>query len=320
WTAPACFNPEDTMKIVIVGPGALGSLIAALLTKTKEDIWLLDKDEARAALLERKGLRLEGLASMEAKVNASADPKEIGAADLVILCVKSYDTKKAMTLARPLVPERGAVLTLQNGIGNIEIANEVMGEERVIGGVTIVGATLVDTGVVRYTGKGETVIGKIDGSITVELRTIRELFIRAGLQTRISRDIKGALWSKLVINAGINALTALTRLPNGKLLDYEGTRTVMRQAVTEAVKVAKRKRIKLTYDDPLSKVEAVCEATAGNISSMLQDVLKKRRTEIDAINAVIVRHGQESGIPVPVNTLLVELVKTIESSYGAAVS
>jgi 2-dehydropantoate 2-reductase len=126
------------------------------------------------------------------------------------------------------------------------------------------------------------------------------------------------LWSKLIINVGINALSALTRLHNGRLIEFEGTRRILRDAVTEAVKIAKRKRIKLIYEDPLAKVEAVCEATSGNVSSMLQDVLRRKRTEIDFINGVIVRLGQELGIPVPVNSLLVNLVKTIEDSYNLA--
>ena len=137
---------------------------------------------------------------------------------------------------------------------------------------------------------------------------------------RISKDIKALLWSKLIINAGINALTALTRLNNGKLTEFEGTRRIMREAVTEAIRIAKRKRIKLIYDDPLAKVEAVCEATAGNVSSMLQDVLRKKRTEIDFINGVIVRQAQELGIPVSVNAMLLDLVKTIETSYNLVVN
>jgi 2-dehydropantoate 2-reductase len=148
----------------------------------------------------------------------------------------------------------------------------------------------------------------------VELRQIREIFNKVGLEARISRDIKGLLWSKLIINVGINALTAITRLNNGRLIEFEGTRRILREAVTEAIKIAKRKRIKLIYDDPLAKVEAVCEATATNVSSMLQDVLRRRRTEIDFINGVIVRQGQELGIPTPVNSVLLDLVKTIEST------
>ena len=308
------------MKIVIVGPGAMGSLFAAFLSRTKEEVWLLDKNKERAAKINQQGIRVEGVSGQwQAAVKATAETKDIERADLVIICVKSYDTKSAIISVKTLVGEDTSVLTLQNGLRNIEIIAEIVGADKVIGGITNMGATLLDAGRLRHAGKGETIIGKIDGKIPVEMRAIREVFNKAGLETRISRDIKGFLWSKLLINAGINALTAITRLPNGKLLDFEGTRKILRMAVTEGIKVAKRKRIKLIYDDPLAKVESVCEATADNISSMLQDVLRKKRTEIDFINGVIVRQGQELGIPVPVNLLLLDLVKTIEASYGLVI-
>lgn len=305
------------MKIVIVGPGAIGCLFAAFLSKVGQEVWLLDKNQERALALNQKGISIEGVSgNWQAKVRATAEIKEIDQADLIILTVKSYDTKTAIRSVKPLVKEHSSVMTLQNGIGNIEIIGELVGTERVIGGVTNQGATLLGAGHIRHAGKGETVIGRIDGKIPAELRSIREIFNQAGLEARISRDIKGLLWSKLIINAAINPLTAITRLNNGKLLDFEGTRRILREVATEALKVAKRKRIKLIYDDPLAKVEAVCEATAANISSMLQDILRKKPTEIDFINGVIIRQAQELGIPVPANTLLVDLVKTIEVSYN----
>lgn len=305
------------MKIVIVGPGAMGTLLAAFLSKSKEEVWILDKNKERASKFNQSGITLEGISgNRKFTVRVATDAKEIGGADLVIICVKSYHTKDAILSAKPVIGENTGILTLQNGIGNIEIISEIAGAEKVIGGVTSHGATLLDVGSVRHAGKGETVIGRIDGKIPVQMRSIREIFNQVGLETRISRDIKGLLWSKLIINVGINALTAVTRLNNGRLMEFEGTRRILREAVTEATRIAKRKRIKLIYDDPLAKVEAVCEATAANISSMLQDVLRKRRTEIDFINGVIVRQGQELGIPVPVNSVLVDLVKTIEASYN----
>lgn len=308
------------MKLVIIGPGAMGCLFAAFLTKAKEEIWLLDKNKERASQINQRGIIIEGISgSWQAEVRATAEAREIGKADLLIISVKSYDTKEAIMQARSLMEDNTAILTLQNGIGNIEIIGEVVGSDKVIGGVTNQGATLIGTGQIRHAGRGETVIGRIDGKIPVELRSIREMFNQAGLETRISRDIKGLLWSKLIINVGINALTAITRLNNGRLIDFEGTRKILRGAVTEAVRIAKRKRIKLIYDDPLAKVEAVCEATATNVSSMLQDVLRKKRTEIDFINGVIVRQAQELAIPAPVNSILVDLVKTIEASYNLAV-
>jgi len=308
------------MKIVIVGPGAVGCLFAAYLSKSKEEIWLLDKNSERAKKINAQGIRLEGISgNWEAKVKVSSDAQEIGVADLVVICVKSYDTKEASLSIKQLIVEQTLVLTLQNGIGNIEIIAEVIGQEKVIGGVTNQGATLLEAGRIRHAGRGETVIGRIDGKTPVEMRCLREVLNKVGLETRISRDIKGLLWSKLVISVGINALTAITRLHNGRLIEYEGTRRILRGAVTEAIRIAKRKRIKLIYDDPLAKVEAVCEATCANISSMLQDVLRRKRTEIDFINGVIVRQGQELGIPTPLNSLLLDLVKTIEASYNLAI-
>ena len=293
------------MKIVIVGPGAMGCLFAAFLSKlfstpkeAENKIWLLDKSKENALKLKQQGIIVEGISgNWGAHPEVTADVKEIEKADLIIISVKSYNTKEAIIHSRPLVGENTRILTLQNGIGNVEIITEVVGQELVIGGVTNLAATLINVGHIKHAGKGETVIGRIDGKIPVEMRSIREIFNKAGLETRISRDIKGLLWSKLIINAGINALTAITRLKNGKLIEFASTRRILQEAVTEATRIAKRKRIKLIYDDPLAKVEAVCEATATNLSSMLQDVLRKKRTEIDFINGVIVRQAQELGHP-----------------------
>lgn len=308
------------MRIVIVGPGALGCLLAGLLSK-KAEVWLLDRDPARAErILKNNGISCQGVSGKwQAPVPATAKPQDIGETDLVIICTKAYHTKEAIIHAKPLVKKTTAVLTLQNGLGNAEIISEVIGDDNVLVGVTNQGVTLAGEAKIEHTGEGETIIGHIGGKNPVVLRHIREVFNKAKIKTNISSNIKGVVWSKLVMNAGINALTAVTRLKNGQLLQYDETADVLRAAVTEAVKVAKKKRIKLIYDDPLAKVEAICEATAGNLSSMLQDVLAKRRTEVDFINGVIVRQGKSAGVPTPVNFTLYNLVKTIESSYDQAV-
>ncbi len=305
------------MKIVIVGPGAIGCLFAAFLAKTQQEIWLFDKQKERAAKINQNGISLEGASgSWQVKVRATTQPQEIGQADLILICVKSFHTKAAVEQIKPLLAAETKILTLQNGIGNLEIISELTSVERVLAGVTNEGATLLDTGRILHAGRGETIIGSIDGKIPVQLRGIREIFNKSGLECKMSRDIKSLLWSKLIINVGINALSAVTRLSNGRLIEFEGTRRILRDAVTEAARIAKRKRIKLIFDDPLAKVEAVCEGTQENLSSMLQDVLRKKRTEVDFINGVIVRLGQELGIDVPTNKFLLDLVKTIESSYS----
>ncbi len=309
------------MDIVIVGAGALGSLLAGAFARQQKKlghtVWVYDRSRQRTAKISQSGISVEGAAgSWTQQVNATSQVQDIKKADVLFLCVKSYATKDALEQVKPLLSAGAVVLTLQNGMGNVEIIAEQVGAENVIAGVTSIGALLINDGVVKCAGKGETVFGRPDGAITVEMRGIRELFKQSGFDAKISKDVKSILWSKLVINCGINALSALTRLPNGRLLAFEGTRKIMREAVTEAVRVAKRKKIKLLYDDPLAKVEAVCEATQENQSSMLQDVLRKQRTEVDYINGVVVRLGQELGLSVPVNTLLADLVRSIEGSYA----
>ena len=309
------------MRIVVVGPGALGCLLAGLLSK-KAEVWLLDRDPVRASrIIKNNGISCSGESGKwQAAVPSTAKTEDIGQTDLVIICTKAYHTKEAIRFAKPLVSSTTAVLTLQNGLGNAEIIAEVVGEDNVLVGTTQQGVTLVGEAKIEHTGEGDTIIGHLGGRTPVALRHIREIFNKAKIKTNLSSNIKGVVWSKLVMNAGINALSALTRLKNGQLLQYDETADILRAAVTEAVKVAKKKRVKLIYDDPLAKVEAVCEATAGNLSSMLQDVLAKRRTEVDFINGVIVRQGKSAGVPTPVNFTLYNLVKTIESSYDQAVT
>lgn len=309
------------MKIAVVGPGAMGCLIAGFLKmRTKEDVWLLDTHEERAVRTKNGGIKIESTGGAhQVKMDVASSAKEIGLCDLVMICVKSYSTEESCKDIKDLIGEDTHVLTLQNGIGNVQILNEHFGEERVIAGVTNHGATLLGAGHTRHAGKGDTIIGKSDGRLSGALKEVSALLSKAGFDTKISKDIDSVIWSKLVINVGINALTAITRLNNGRLVEFEEPRALLRSAVQEAVKIVKRKRIKLAYDDPIQKAESVAKATGLNVSSMLQDVLNKKRTEIDFINGAIVRQGKALGIPTPVNEVLTNLVRTIEMTYDKMV-
>jgi 2-dehydropantoate 2-reductase len=304
------------MKIAVVGPGALGCLIAGFLrSRTKEEIWLIDKSPERAKRIGEEGIRIEGLSSVRTPISVSADPKEAGPCELVILCVKSYSTEDACKDIKELVRDKTFILTLQNGIGNVQILNDYFGVERVIAGVTNHGATLLGVGHVRHAGKGDTIIGMSKAKMLGPIRDAANILTKCNLETKISKDIDSIIWSKLIINIGINALTGITRLKNGMIIKHDGTREVLRSAVGEAMKIVKRKRIKLAYDDPIQKVESVCKATAANVSSMLQDILNSRRTEIDYMNGAITRQAKALGIPTPVNEVLTNLIRTIESNY-----
>lgn len=309
------------MKISIVGPGAIGTLFGLFLIKAKEDVTFIDHNPKRVTKLNKDGIKIEGLSgNHHTRVKITDNPKDIGISDLVIICVKSYDTEDAARKIAPLLGEKTMVLTLQNGVGNVQILEDAFGEERVIGGITNQGANVKGWGHVIHAGRGDTVIGKKDRKVLGPIREIARVFNKAGFPTKISKDINSIIWSKLIINVGINALTAITRLNNGRLLEYDGTRAVMKKLVAEAVKVAKRKKAKLIYDDPMQKVELVCKATSKNISSMLQDTLRHRKTEIEFINGAIVRQGDNYNIPTPANELITNIIKTLEEGYEMAVT
>lgn len=308
------------MKIVVVGPGAMGCLFAGLLIEAGQtDVWLLDNREKRAKQITENGLKIEGISGFRiiSKVKATADPQEIGTADLVIICVKSYDTAEASHAVLPIIGDESTVLTLQNGLTNIEIISQIVGKDKVLAGVTSHGATMLDVGHIRHAGVGETVIGELEGEYSARAKRIANILKIAGLQTIISRDIYCSIWAKLIINAAINPITAITKLKNGELLEYNETRKLLGMTAREAQYVALARNISLPYEDAASAVEEVCKATSANISSMLQDVLRQKRTEIDAINGAIVDEAKKAGVEAHINETLTYLIKGIEMGLWA---
>nr|MBP7056604.1 2-dehydropantoate 2-reductase [Candidatus Omnitrophota bacterium] len=204
------------MKIVVVGSGALGSLVSGLLrARTKEEVWLLDKSDEKAKKWNEAGIRIEGLSGpLLARLNVTANPKDIGNPDIVFLCVKSYSTDEACRNIKDIVTEKTRIVSLQNGLGNVQIMNDHFGKDRVVAGIINHGSTLVSLGVARHAVKGETVIGNAAGRVLGEIRTVATILSKAGFDTKISKDIDSVIWSKLIVNVGINALSAITRLPN----------------------------------------------------------------------------------------------------------
>ena len=301
------------MRIAVVGAGAMGSLFGGLLAEAGEDVVLVDIWEEHVRAINERGLHIKGVSGDRVvRVRATTKHAEVGVVDLVLIQVKSYATEKAIRDALPMIGERTVVLTLQNGLGNVEKIAAVVGRERVLAGTTAHGATVLGPGEIYHAGRGPTVIGEVDGRITDRVKAIAATFNRAGIETEITDNIMGAIWTKMLANVAINALTAITGLYNGELLELEETKAVMLKAVDEAVAVAKAMGIKLLVEDPHEFVLGIARATATNKSSMLQDVERGRRTEIDAINGMIVHYGRELGIPTPVNEVLVAAVKGIE--------
>lgn len=308
------------MNITIVGPGALGCFLGVMLARRNHDVLMFDHKLERVEHIRENGIRLEG-DDKRYSVGASTDPKDASKSDLVLICVKAYNTKAAVApLASTLADGSARILTLQNGIGNIELLVDAFGEERVWGGITSQGATALGPGYARHAGRGDTIIGAFKPENEKKrLDDVAGIFNDAGMPTRIEENVQSVIWSKLIINVGINALTAITRLRNGELLKHPETELLMKQVVEEAVALSEARGVKLVFDNPLERVRNVAECTAGNISSMLQDVNAKRKTEIDQINGAVAQYGMEMGVPATVNQALTNIVKTIEKTYNTRV-
>jgi len=301
------------MKIAVVGAGAMGSLFGGLLAASGEEVTLVDVWREHVESINAEGLRIGGHeGSRTIRVNATTDPSSVGPVDLIILFVKSYDTIKATRDALPMVSEGTVFLSLQNGLGNIEKVSEAAVSGRVIPGTTAHGCTLIGPGEIVHAGRGPTIIGEPNGRVTERARDIRDALEGAGFETEISGNINGALWSKVLVNVGINPLTALKGLRNGELLDDPEIKETMRRAVEEAIEVAEGLGIDLGPGDHVEHVYDVARATAMNRSSMLQDVDRGRRTEIEALNGAVVRLAKGLGVDVPVNEALTAAVGALE--------
>ncbi len=301
------------MEMLIEGTGAMASLFAARFAQQGIPVTMVGRwQEAIQAI------RDQGVCLMEEDGREQAYPVRVVHSDSLcdphaqaLVLVKSWQTEAAAGHLKRALAADGLALTLQNGLGNHEKLSAVLGTGRVCLGTTTAGATSLGPGRVRAVGRG---------GITLvshpRLEPIADALHQAGFQIEIVYDHQALLWSKLVINAAINPLTAVLRIPNGELLNRPTARILMVEAAREAAAVAAALQIHLPYPDPVEMVENVVLSTATNQSSMLQDVLRGAPTEIDAINGAVVKAGETVGISVDVNRTLWQLVKAIEMQAG----
>lgn len=302
-------------NIAIVGGGAMGSLVGGKIAACGEhNVWIVSSWKEHVDKINEKGLVLRNLdrstqnVPIKATIDAEAMLGECGPADLAIVLVKSPQTKKAAVTASKLVQSKGLVLTLQNGLGNREIIAETLGDaNRVIQGVTSQGSYLVESGHIWHTGEGNTTLSFAKEHAQA-IREIAEMLQRAGFACDLTDDLDSMLWGKLIVNAGINPLTALLRVKNGVVASSETCREILGKTVQEGVEVASARGIKLPFPDPEKRALEVARATADNISSMLADVMRGSQTEIDSINGAIVREGEKLGVSVLINKTLCGLL------------
>ncbi len=294
--------------ILLVGTGALATLFAARLSEAGHSVSMLGTWKNGLKALQENGARIVDTNGNERayEVHATDDPREVSGAKHALVLVKSWQTERAARQLKESLAEDGLAITLQNGIGNKETLIRDLGTGRVSLGITTTGATLVGPGLVKMGGEGVISLEQNQalGPLEAALRS-------SNFNLQIVDDAKSLVWGKLVINAAINPLTALLRIPNGELLSRPGARKVMSALARETAEVAKAEHVHLPFSNPVDAAEDVARKTAANMSSMFQDVRRGAPTEIDAICGAVTMRGERRGIRTPYNRACWQLVRAM---------
>jgi len=297
------------MRIAIFGAGSLGCALGALLA-TENEVTLVGRRWNMVAV-RQLGLKLLGDMRMTVHPEARTSVSGLIPPDLLLIATKAYDTAAAVDECKAAVSTYTRVLTLQNGLGNLEVLRRWKAE-KAFGGTTTMGATMKAPGVVSLSGLGRTIIGS-----DMDPRGAREIalaFRKSGLPTSVERNIQGEIWAKASVNACINPMSAILKVPNGKLLESIYIRRLMLGTSRECEAVASACRVRLPCRSLFLRVVAVARDTSRNISSMLRDVQLGRRTEIDYINGAFCALGKGKGVPTPLNRALAAMVEALGTS------
>lgn len=303
------------MKIAVIGAGAMGSLYGGYLSNVSKEVFLVDVWQQHVDAINAQGLCIhEKDKDVVVHPKAVSSAEGVGYVDLAIVFVKSIMTGSALEKNAALLGPNTIVLSLQNGYGNVDQIAKHVNINNIIAGTTAHGATMLAPGNIKHAGIGETHIGWVQKRKDDRIDAIADILQNAGFDTIVSDNVMELIWSKLIINVGINALTALLKVKNGDILKQEETKELMSMAIIEAVNVAKASGIDFDGETMVKKVMDVALATGENKSSMLQDILNKRETEISTINGAIVKEGKKYSVETPVNIVLTNLVKTLEKN------
>ena len=305
------------LKIAIVGAGAVGGTLGFLLAEAGYDVTLVDVDAAKVALLRDEGLTVIMPDGEERSrhMKATTDPSEVGPVDMVQISVKGYQTSAAAETARALVGPGTYVLSLQNGLKNLQRIAEVLDEAIVVGGVTAHSAMPLGPNVIKYNGGlGGISIGRYDGAEDAGLQRVIDAFTAAGIPTNlIAGDVRIPIWRKLLANVSCNAVAALTGFTGRQLVEFQPTNELIRALAEETAEVARAQgfefaELEIAGDFAIKALSGV----GDNKISMLQDVEAGRRTEIDTLNLAVVERGEVYGVDTPLNWMIGILIQALE--------
>ena len=307
----------EAIRVAVLGAGAVGCFFGGMLARAGHRVTLIGRP-LHVEAFRKSGLHFEGLGFDErVPVEASTEAGAVRGARLVLFCVKSTDTEQAAAQIAPFLDADSIVMNLQNGVDNTERIQAKV-SQLVIPAAVYVATEMKGPGHLKHHGRGDLVIGSLDGNISSEiLQNLKVQFEKAFIPVQISDNVAGELWAKLVVNCAYNALSAITQLPYGKLIAGAGVRDTMRDVVAETLAVARASGIAMA-PDMLAKVYKIAEAMPAQFSSTAQDLARGKPTEIDHLNGYVVRRGEALGIATPANRTLHALVKLIEENRRPA--
>src|SRR5215475_8227877 len=306
------------MKIAIVGTGAMGSVYAGLLASAGHEVWAIDSWREHVEAMRANGLRVEGASGdRTVRVNATADAADAGPCELVIIATKARDVKAAAVSARRLVGADTVVLSIQNGLGGPDMAASVLGRERVaVGVVGGFGASMRGPGHAHHNGWELVRLGEFAGPVTPRLRRVAEAWEGAGFRVKCFDDIDQLVWEKLICNVCFSGTCAVTERTVIEVIEDAETWRIASGCASEAFAVAKARKVKLDFEEPVAYVRAFGMKIPNARPSMLLDHMAGRASEIDAINGAIPPAAAAVGVAAPYNEVISGLVRAKERRMG----
>lgn len=300
------------MKIVLVGPGAMGLLFGGYLSRLN-DVTLVGRNSDTVARIEREGVRIRETDGREEIYwpHATAEPLKITEADLVLLFVKAGDSRTALESVKHLLGPETLLMTLQNGVGHEKLLLEYAPQERVIIGTTNQGSYKLDPVSVCHSGLGDTALGTVSGSGEV-LAPVAEVFQLCGFPCLLSEQVKGMIWNKLMINASSSVLSGILQVPQGYVTEDQAAWNMAQELISEICAVATAEGYPFTAEEQIKRVYNHLKNAPGGYTSIYADLKAGRKTEVDVINGAVVEAGNRLGIPVPTHELVLDMVRAME--------
>ena len=294
----------------------MGSVFASYLAESKDEIIVIDVAKPVVESISSRGLIIRDKAGNEKtfRIAVTAEPKNVGTVDLLIVFVKCYQTEAAVRSALALLGDNSIVLSLQNGWGNASRIGNLVGQEKVLVGVSYHSATALGPGHVLHSGQGPTYLGELDGSMSERAEKVASFLASGGIEVQTSTEVVKDIWSKLALNVATLPSSVLARLTADRLLSSPEMQELMRNLLQEVIAVANAQDIRLNFDERWSAIVRLLKQLAPNTKgSMFQDIEQRRPTEIDVINGAIIEAGQSHKISTPYNRAVVGLIKALET-------